>query len=527
MANRLSQRAKQAIKWADRESREPPAAGGGGTGPQGPPGPQGDPGLNGADGTDGLDGSQGPQGNQGIQGIQGIQGPQGNPGADGADGSQGPQGPQGVKGDTGDTGPQGIPGNDGADGTDGADGAQGPAGPGVAVGGSTDQVLAKASTTDYDTKWVTPSATVGDGDKGEISVTGGVWSIDAGVVTFAKMQAVSASCLLGNDAAGTAVQELTLAADHEFSGTTIRAVAFSGGDITKAAGATSATITNNAVTFAKMQAVSASCLLGNDASGTAVEQITLASDHEFSGTTIRSAAWSGGDITKAAGATSATIADNRTLTGLIFGAGSSSAGTKTYMTSGTVLGTPAVGALEFDGTATFRTVETTNGRTQDCNQTVFRLNADAGSPIGPGIADYFGANSSLPTVANAFYELNFYCWFLKSTAGTSLFTITNTQAYANIVAFRVICAVGGIGAAGALSGAGVANITTAAAALPVSASLTDATQQHCHIVAIASIGSAGNIRLRHTSSAGTITPRRGSYYTARRLFAGNVGTFVA
>ena len=53
-----------------------------------------------------------------------------------------------------------------------------------------------------------------DGDKGDITVSssGTVWTIDAGVVTFAKMQAVSANVLLGNDASGTAVEEITCTA---------------------------------------------------------------------------------------------------------------------------------------------------------------------------------------------------------------------------------------------------------------------------------------------------------------------------
>jgi len=105
----------------------------------------------------GIQGDTGPQGPQGIkgdtgdtgpQGPQGIQGPAGADGADGAEGPQGIQGiqgPQGVKGDTGDTGPQGPAG---ADGTDGV---------GVPVGGTTDQVLAKNSGTDYDFKWVAQS----------------------------------------------------------------------------------------------------------------------------------------------------------------------------------------------------------------------------------------------------------------------------------------------------------------------------------------------------------------------------------
>jgi len=55
----------------------------------------------------------------------------------------GPQGPAGSDG------APGAPGSDGADGADGADGV------GVIAGGTTGQVLAKASNTDYDTEWVT------------------------------------------------------------------------------------------------------------------------------------------------------------------------------------------------------------------------------------------------------------------------------------------------------------------------------------------------------------------------------------
>jgi len=81
----------------------------------------------------------------GPQGPTGATGAVGPAGADGADGATGPAGPAGP---TGATGPQGPTGPAGADGADGADGA------GVAAGGTTSQVLAKASNTDYDTEWV-------------------------------------------------------------------------------------------------------------------------------------------------------------------------------------------------------------------------------------------------------------------------------------------------------------------------------------------------------------------------------------
>jgi hypothetical protein len=80
-----------------------------------------------------------------LVGPQGDQGLQGETGATGATGATGPQGPTGDTGATGATGPQGPQGDPGADGADGA---------GVAAGGTTGQVLAKSSGTDFDTGWI-------------------------------------------------------------------------------------------------------------------------------------------------------------------------------------------------------------------------------------------------------------------------------------------------------------------------------------------------------------------------------------
>jgi Collagen triple helix repeat (20 copies) len=145
----------------------------------GPPGPDGAPGAPGPTGPPGADstvpGPQGPAGPAGADStvpgpagppgadstVPGPQGPQGDTGPTGPAGADstvpGPQGPQGVKGDKGD---QGNPGATGATGTQGPPGSTGPAGatgatgPGVAPGGTLDQVLAKASATDFATKWI-------------------------------------------------------------------------------------------------------------------------------------------------------------------------------------------------------------------------------------------------------------------------------------------------------------------------------------------------------------------------------------
>ena len=58
------------------------------------------------------------------------------------------------KGDKGDPGYTPVKGIDYFDGAPGADGADGAPGVGVPTGGTTGQVLAKASSTDYDTEWV-------------------------------------------------------------------------------------------------------------------------------------------------------------------------------------------------------------------------------------------------------------------------------------------------------------------------------------------------------------------------------------
>lgn len=219
--------------------------------------------------------------------------------------------------------------------------------------------------------------------------------------------------------------------------------------------------------------------------------------------------------------------DALTNKSVIWTPGTTAIAPEVFQGGGSLLTSAAAGAVEFDNTAFYKTIDTTSGRAQDCVQNIFRLTGD-GSALGPTIADYFGANSSFPTVTNGVYWMVFYLWFLKTTAGVVTWTITNTQTYTDIAAWYFQDAVGGIGSDAAVNGAGIHNTTTAAAALPVNASnLTTATDQFAVVYAKVECGTAGNIRLRVTSSAGTVTPRRGSYYTAQRLFAGNVGTFVA
>lgn len=100
----------------------------------------------------------GPAGATGATGPAGATGATGAAGATGATGATGPAGPAGPQGDPGPTGATGATGPMGATGPAGADGADGADGVGVPAGGTTGQILAKASGTDYDTAWVTSPA---------------------------------------------------------------------------------------------------------------------------------------------------------------------------------------------------------------------------------------------------------------------------------------------------------------------------------------------------------------------------------
>jgi hypothetical protein len=137
------------------------------TGPSGPQGETGETGPTGPTGPQGIQGPTGPTGPQGEIGPTGIQGPIGATGPTGPQGDTGPTGTQGPQGATGPTGPQGVQGPTvptGPIGLTGATGATGPTGPtgstgatgvGIAVGGTTGQILSKVDSTNYNTHWVT------------------------------------------------------------------------------------------------------------------------------------------------------------------------------------------------------------------------------------------------------------------------------------------------------------------------------------------------------------------------------------
>lgn len=121
--------------------------------------------------------------------------------------------------------------------------------------------------------WNVMGGGVSDADYGDITVAAGVWTIDAGVVTLAKMANLATDKLIGRDTTGTGVPEaIGVTGGIEFDGTgNIRTSAFTG-DVTKTAGGTATTIANAAVTLAKMADLAASRFIGRVTASTGVPE---------------------------------------------------------------------------------------------------------------------------------------------------------------------------------------------------------------------------------------------------------------
>ncbi len=146
-----------------------------------------------------------------------------------------------------------------------------------------------------------------------------------------------------------------------------------------------------------------------------------------------------------------------------------------------------------------------------------RMAADA-APRGTAIADYFAATLSLE--ANSTYAIECHAHFLKTTAGTVIFTWACSSAPVMITSRSENTPI--VGYSGAtVTGAPIAATATskavAATAHAASGSLTTAVDHSFLFWVQIQTNAATTIQLRATESAGTITPRAGSYMKADKI----------
>ena len=451
----------------------------GSTGPTGVIGVTGATGVQGATGVEGLTGATGVVGVSGATGVQGSTGVVGVSGATGATGVIGISGATGVIGITGATGATGVIGISGATGVQGATGVEGPTGATGVVG------ISGAT-----------GATGVQGATGVIGVSGATGATGVSGITGATgvEGPTGATGVIGvSGATGVGATGATGVAGSVTDGDK--------GDITVSGSGTVWTIDSGVVTSDK-----------------------IADNTIVNADVNTSAAIAGTKVTPDFGA------QNIITTGLITGHLTPKAGTATAGTSplkfltGTNLTTAEAGAVEYDGTYYYFTSDTTSGRAHNGTFQTFRLTAN-GSAIGPAITDYFGATSAINLAATSVYEIEWFAYLQKSTAGTLTWTHTASSAPTLISSLWRAGPVSGI-AAGTPTTLYTGSRGATTAAFGASGSINNNAFMAYEFRTRVITNAATNFRLRVTSSAGTVTPQAGSFYTVRRV-SDTTGSFAA
>jgi hypothetical protein len=219
---------------------------------------------------------------------------------------------------------------------------------------------------------------------------------------------------------------------------------------------------------------------------------------------------------------------DKTYQNLIIGAGIAAAGgAGLKLTSGTVLTAAEAGAIEYDGVNIYGTEDTTQGRGQIHVDHYFRLTA-AGSAITT-IANFFGANSNIPLVASAYYEIDLFLFFTKSASSAATLTLTNSAAPTSQNIDYEMSPVTGIvappGTATMLRGQ-LYNDATAALAI-VTGSLTLSVNHYMRLKIFLRNGAGTSLKIQATSATGSLTPGIGSHWFAKRRSPNNIGSFAA
>lgn len=173
----------------------------------------------------------------------------------------------------------------------------------------------------------------------------------------------------------------------------------------------------------------------------------------------------------------------------------------------------------------------TSGAGSIMNEYVFRRTTN-GAAIGPAAADVFTSPSSVALEASSVYEIEGMVYFLKTTSGTVTWNPVFSAAPTFSMTEYTQSPVSGLATNGnvtivSISGTGYTQGTATTVAILVSATnLTNAVNHFFRFRTYVRTNTACNWRLRATSSAGTITPLTGSYYSIRKV-ADSTGTFAA
>lgn len=197
------------------------------------------------------------------------------------------------------------------------------------------------------------------------------------------------------------------------------------------------------------------------------------------------------------------------------------------LTHGTNLTNAVADALENDAIAMYGTTNTTDGRAQIPLRQHFRLTANGGNVTT--IANFFGATSNISLVASAYYDIDIWCFFTKTTTEILTWTFTNSSAPTSQQIYWEQSPITGVvappGTATNLVGQ-LINDATAAKAI-AAGSLTTAVNHFMHCRILLKNGTGTSLKIQCANPAGSVTPLLGSFWTATRIPTGNTGTFAA
>lgn len=292
------------------------------------------------------------------------------------------------------------------------------------------------------------------------------------------------------------------------------------GDVTTTAGAVATTITAGAVSLSKMANLAANSLIGNNTGSSAVPlalttaQVTAMLDVVASGAKGLAPASGGGttnflraDGTWAVppGTGGGGVPTSRVIatTAPLAGGGDLTADRTLSITAATSSAAGSMSAAD--------KVKLDNFLAPVC------MSADAAA-IGPAITDYFASTLSLE--ASSTYDIECYVSFLKTTAGTITWTWNCSSAPTMLTSRNQSTPITGYSGAtvtGAPVQAQATSKAVAATAHAASGSLTTAVDHSWIFWVRIRTNAATTIQLRATGSAGTITPRAGSYMRAFKV----------
>ena len=173
--------------------------------------------------------------------------------------------------------------------------------------------------------------------------------------------------------------------------------------------------------------------------------------------------------------------------------------------------------VRFD-TTTGKLVQNSNFLVNDAGVPAITSLTGLSGAIGATIADYFSTTISLD--ASSTYEIECLAYFLKTTAGTVVFTFTFSSAPNVASSFFTGTAATGFTTAN-VNGTVIHGMAHQQASTTIvhaaTGSLTTAVYHTYRFRVFVQTNAATTIQLRATESAGTITPQAGSYMRATKI----------